>query len=127
MRIQLAARYMKELGTDSGAYVVIWMNAPNLGTGYKPLWRTTTEAKSDLRKQAEALKIDGRRSSHRRRRLSDARGWPGAFKHDSQLSSQSSLKQVRSDAANNPSRAQEANTEGDSEEALLDETLSIAQ
>lgn len=59
MRIQLAARYMKELGTDSGTYVVIWMNAPNLGTAYKPLWRTTTEAESDLRKQAQTLKTEG--------------------------------------------------------------------
>jgi hypothetical protein len=59
MRVQLAARYMKELGTDSGAYVVIWMNSPNLGRGYKPLWRTTAEAKSALGEQAEALKTEG--------------------------------------------------------------------
>jgi hypothetical protein len=59
MRSQLAARYMKELGTDSGAYVVVWMNAPNLAAAYKPLWRTTTEAENDLRQQAGALKTEG--------------------------------------------------------------------
>ena len=59
MRVQLAARYMKELGTEFGAYVVVWMNAPNIGKGYKPLWSTPKAAEEELRKQANVLKAAG--------------------------------------------------------------------
>jgi hypothetical protein len=59
MRTQLAKRYMNELGTDSGAYVVVWMDAPKLAARYKPLWRTTAEVRDELRKQAEDLEPDG--------------------------------------------------------------------
>ena len=59
MGTQLASRYMKELGTDSGIYVVIWMAAPKVGKGYAAFWRTIGEAESELRKQAEALRRAG--------------------------------------------------------------------
>jgi hypothetical protein len=45
LRDQLVGRYMSELGTNLGVFVVAWMGTP---PGYRPLWGTPELAKEDL-------------------------------------------------------------------------------
>jgi hypothetical protein len=52
LRDQLVNRYMTELGTSYGVYVVVWMGAPLRGARYKPCWKSLSEAKADLERQA---------------------------------------------------------------------------
>lgn len=49
---QLVARYMAELGTTLGVFVVVWMGS---GQGYKPLWPSIEEVKIDLTQRAAEL------------------------------------------------------------------------
>ena len=55
LRGQLLDRYMRQLGTDVGVFIVAWMQAPKLARRHKPLWKTLTDARNDLEKQAAEL------------------------------------------------------------------------
>lgn len=48
---QLVDRYMNELGTCAGVFVVVWFDAPNLGASHRPVWPTIEAAKADLEQQ----------------------------------------------------------------------------
>ncbi len=58
---QLSARYMTELATSFGMFVVAWMKAPRLPATYKPIWDDIESAKAELEQQAEqvAAKVRG--------------------------------------------------------------------
>ncbi len=53
MENQLVGRYMSELGTNCGVYVVVWMDEP--GGTRKPRWKSIDDAKVDLARQARDL------------------------------------------------------------------------
>lgn len=58
MRAQLADRYMPQLGTMHGVYVVAWMNAPagsGLASAHQPRWTSIEEARADLERQSAEL------------------------------------------------------------------------
>lgn len=55
LRAQLVDRYMIEAGTSFGAFVVAWMQAPNLPVAYKPIWGDVAAAKAELQQQAEEV------------------------------------------------------------------------
>lgn len=50
METQLVGRYVSELGTNCGVYVVVWMGEP--GGTRRPRWKSIDEAKADLARQA---------------------------------------------------------------------------
>jgi hypothetical protein len=52
---QLVGRYMSELGSSHGAFVVVWMDAPKLGKAYRPVWESMSAAEADLRNQAQSV------------------------------------------------------------------------
>jgi hypothetical protein len=54
LRDQLAARYMTESGANAGAYIVVWFDAPDMGT-HRPVWPSIEDARSDLEGQAKAV------------------------------------------------------------------------
>lgn len=53
MKTQLVERYMDELGTSCGCYVVVWMDEP--GGSRKPRWGSMDQARAILSKQAADL------------------------------------------------------------------------
>ncbi len=55
LRDQLVERYMKEVGTGLGVYVVVWMGNGSAAARYRPLWKSPEEALADLEDQARAL------------------------------------------------------------------------
>jgi hypothetical protein len=55
LREQLAERYMKEVGTGLGVYVVVWMGKDSAAARYRPLWKSAEEALADLEDQAKAV------------------------------------------------------------------------
>ena len=61
LREQLVDRYMSQLGTSYGVFVVVWLDAPNLSPCHRPVWSSLEEAKESLRQQVEAVarKSDG--------------------------------------------------------------------
>jgi hypothetical protein len=58
LREQLAERYMSELGTSYGIFVVVWLDAPGLPPRFKPIWSSIEEARRDLLQQAKELMIE---------------------------------------------------------------------
>lgn len=57
LRGQLVDRYMTQLGTSFGAFVVAWMQAPQLPAMLKPIWRTIEVAKTELQQQREDVAV----------------------------------------------------------------------
>ena len=55
LRDQLVDRYMLELGTSVGVFVVIWLVAPGMPTNFKPVWPSISEARDSLTKETDAL------------------------------------------------------------------------
>jgi hypothetical protein len=55
---QLVNRYMSQLGTDVGAFIVAWMTAPNMSGRYRPHWETISDARVDLQQQARRAATD---------------------------------------------------------------------
>jgi hypothetical protein len=55
LKDQLLDRYMKELGTDLGVFVVVWMGKMKPGSVYKPLWATPVAAQKELEQMAADL------------------------------------------------------------------------
>lgn len=55
LKSQLTDRYMSQLGTHVGIYVVMWVDAPGMDLKYKPKWATIDLARADLVAQAEAI------------------------------------------------------------------------
>lgn len=59
MKDQLVDRYMPQLGTSHGVYVVVWMDVPdrtNLQPHHRPRWPDIAAAKAELEAQADSLK-----------------------------------------------------------------------
>ena len=59
MKDQLADRYMPQLGTSHGVYVVVWIDVPDrtdLERHHRPQWPDIAAAKADLEAQADSLK-----------------------------------------------------------------------
>jgi hypothetical protein len=61
LRSQLVNRYMREIGTNFGVFVIAWMQAHQLVAKYKPIWKDIHSAKTELERQANELQIS---SSH---------------------------------------------------------------
>jgi hypothetical protein len=60
LRDQLVNRYMSQLGTSYGVFVLAWMGRPIRGSTYRPLWTSLSTAQQDLLSQAsEAQTNDG--------------------------------------------------------------------
>jgi hypothetical protein len=55
LRDQLVDRYMSELGASYGIFVVVWLDAPGLPSGFKPIWSSPEDARADLLQQANDL------------------------------------------------------------------------
>ncbi len=55
LRDQLAERYMREVGTGLGVYVVVWMGTGNAAARYRPLWKSPKDALEDLEDLARAV------------------------------------------------------------------------
>ena len=55
LRAQLVDRYMSELGTSHGAFVVVWMHAPNLAPAHRPIWSSFSAAAEELNEQARQV------------------------------------------------------------------------
>ena len=53
LRQQLVDRYMSQIGTDFGVFVVVWFEAPGLPKSHKPVWPDIETARNELRSQAE--------------------------------------------------------------------------
>jgi hypothetical protein len=53
LRDQLVNRYMSELGTSYGLFVVVWLDAQELPKEHRAVWSTLEDAKADLREQAK--------------------------------------------------------------------------
>ena len=53
---QLFGRYMSELGTDVGVFVVVWLTAPGL-TDHRPVWSSIEEAREHLESQIKAIRV----------------------------------------------------------------------
>ncbi len=58
LRDQLVARYMSELGTNSGVFVVAWMKRSG-ARAYRPLWSTIEAAQRELQEIARECSVDG--------------------------------------------------------------------
>jgi hypothetical protein len=59
LRDQLVNRYMSELGTNHGIFVVAWMGMPRPPAKYKPRWSDITEARNELNRQAAEVMSPG--------------------------------------------------------------------
>jgi hypothetical protein len=58
MKDQLVDRYMPQLGTSYGVYVVVWMDVPDrarLRPNHRPRWPDIDTAKAELEAQADSL------------------------------------------------------------------------
>jgi hypothetical protein len=55
LQAQLVNRYMTQLGTHYGVFVVVWLDAPNLSTAHRPVWKSIEEARESLRDQRGAI------------------------------------------------------------------------
>ena len=55
LRAQLLDRYMSQLGTSIGLFVVAWLDAPKMPKSHKPLWKTISEAKTELQEQVKEI------------------------------------------------------------------------
>ena len=58
IRDQLADRYMQQLGTSHGVYVVVWMDLPRreeLRSHHRPKWPSLDSAREDLQQEADRL------------------------------------------------------------------------
>lgn len=55
LREQLVERYMPQINSRFGVYVVVWFDAKNISKGHKPKWRGIPEAEESLRRQAEEV------------------------------------------------------------------------
>ncbi len=55
LKDQLAERYMSEIGTGLGVYVVVWMGAGKAAARFRPLWKSPEAALADLEEQAKTL------------------------------------------------------------------------
>lgn len=64
MREQLVDRYMSELGTGRGVFVVAWLDAPGLSAAHRPVWSTIDQARAAFAEQAEALLTESGGSVH---------------------------------------------------------------
>jgi hypothetical protein len=49
---QLFGRYMTQLGTNVGLYVVVWLSAPRLPRSARPIWPTMQSASQALEQQS---------------------------------------------------------------------------
>ena len=61
MEDQLVERYMPQLGTSHGLYVVVWMSVPNpsdLAPHHRPRWLSIDRAREELNGEAERLSRD---------------------------------------------------------------------
>ncbi len=58
LREQLVERYMKELGAQSGLYVVAWMGKRTKSGGPPSLWGSAQETQAELDEQANQLRND---------------------------------------------------------------------
>ena len=52
LREQLVNRYVSQLGTNVGVFVVAWMGTPKPSARYRPLWDSPTTAQEELTRQA---------------------------------------------------------------------------
>jgi hypothetical protein len=59
LRDQLVDRYMSELGTSFGVFVVVWMGMPKPPARYRPLWASPTAAQEELTQQAREASSSG--------------------------------------------------------------------
>ena len=55
LRDQLAERYMAQLGTGLGVYVVVWMGKGGKSSGYRSMWHSAEVARADLEEQARLI------------------------------------------------------------------------
>jgi hypothetical protein len=60
LRGQLMSRYMKELGTSYGVFIVAWMGNPIGSPTYRPVWKSLQAAQQFLTNQALSETADGR-------------------------------------------------------------------
>lgn len=58
MRDQLLMRYMRELGTQVGVYVVAWMGTGLAAANFRPLWKSPEAAREELEEQARTLNVN---------------------------------------------------------------------
>jgi hypothetical protein len=58
LRGQLVDRYMRQLGTNIGVFVVAWMDAPGLASKDRPIWANIRSAKKALERQARTVNTD---------------------------------------------------------------------
>ena len=49
LRDQLVGRYMSELGTSHGVFVVVWMDAPKVAANHRPIWPNRSAAEAESR------------------------------------------------------------------------------
>lgn len=52
---QLSERYMKELGTGLGVYIVVWMGKGKEAIRYRPMWESPDEALAELEGEAKRV------------------------------------------------------------------------
>lgn len=52
LRDQLVNRYMRELGASYGVFIVVWLDAPALPSGHRPVWANREDAQAELNRQA---------------------------------------------------------------------------
>lgn len=55
LREQLVDRYVRQLDTDVGAFVLAWMMAPKLARKHKPVWASIDAARKDLQQQVKKI------------------------------------------------------------------------
>lgn len=55
---QLVDRYMRELGTNVGAFIVVWLDAPGIPPSSKPVWESLPKAIEYLTQQAKELEAE---------------------------------------------------------------------
>lgn len=58
---QLVNRYMRQLGTRFGVFVIVWMKTPQTAAPYRPLWRSLAAAQEELNRQAADAMASGER------------------------------------------------------------------
>ena len=54
LREQLVGRYMSQLGTSYGVFVVVWLDAPGLSETHRPVWTDIGRARAVLAEQVRA-------------------------------------------------------------------------
>jgi hypothetical protein len=52
---QLVDRYMSELGTSHGVFVIVWMIAPRLAKAHRPVWKSISACTAELTDQARGV------------------------------------------------------------------------